>query len=105
MSVDTLLNWTDIGTKAHTSELLTSVAETGCHYALERGRNRRWHVLSSPMRTPGEATEEMEKIATHGSIQKSVMAAMVKKIAMGVSNKRTTNTGNQECHCATEIVN
>ena len=55
------------------------------------------------MRTPGEATEEMEKIATHGSIQKSVMDAMVKKIAMGVSNQRTTNTvGNQECHCATE---
>ena len=58
------------------------------------------------MRTPGEATEGMEKIATHGSIQKSVMDAMVKKIAMGVSNQRTTNTvGNQECHCATEIVN
>ena len=28
------------------------------------------------MRTPGEATEGMEKIATHGSIQKSVMDAM-----------------------------
>ena len=25
MSVDTLLNWADIGTKAHTSELLTSL--------------------------------------------------------------------------------
>ena len=58
------------------------------------------------MRTPGETTEGMEKIATHGSIQKkSAMDAMVKKIAMGVSNQRTTNTvGNQECHCATEIV-
>ena len=44
------------------------------------------------MRTPGEATEEMEKIATHGSIQKGVMDAMVKKIAMGVSNQRMTNT-------------
>ena len=45
----------------------------------------------------------MEKIATHGSIQKNVMDAMVKKIAMGVFNQRMTNTvGN---HCATEIVN
>ena len=44
------------------------------------------------MRTPGEATEGMEKIATHGSIQKSVMDAVVKKIAMGVSNQRMTNT-------------
>ena len=43
------------------------------------------------MRTPGEATEGMEKIATHGSIQ-SVMDAMVKKIAMGVSNQKMTNT-------------
>ena len=49
------------------------------------------------MRTPGEATEGMEKIATHGSIQKSVMDAMVKKISMRDSNQRTTNTvGNQE---------
>ena len=49
------------------------------------------------MRTPGEATEGMEKIATHGSIQKSVMDVMVKKVAMGESNQRTTNTGgNQE---------
>ena len=55
------------------------------------------------MRTPGEATEGMEKIATHGSILKNVMNVMVKKIAMGVSNQRMTNTvGN---HCATEIVN
>ena len=44
------------------------------------------------MRTPGEATEGMEKIATYGSIQKSVMDAVVKKIAMGVSNQRMTNT-------------
>ena len=44
------------------------------------------------MRTPGEATEGMEKIAMHGSIQKSVMNAMVKKMAMGDSNQRTTNT-------------
>ena len=44
------------------------------------------------MRTPGEATEEMEKIAMHGSIQKSVMDAVVKKIAMGVSNQKMTNT-------------
>ena len=30
---------------------------------------------------------------------------MVKKIAMGVSNQRTTNTvGNQECRCATEVL-
>ena len=58
------------------------------------------------MRTPGEATEGMEKIAAHGSIQKNVMDAIVKMIAMGVSNQKTTNTvGNQECHCATEIVN
>ena len=57
------------------------------------------------MRTQGEATEGMEKIATHGSIQKGVMDAMVKKIAMGVSNQRTTNTvGNQECRCATEVL-
>ena len=49
------------------------------------------------MRTPGEAMEGMEKIATLGSIQESVMDAMVKKIAMGDSNQRTTNTvGNQE---------
>ena len=34
----------------------------------------------------------MEKIATHGSIQKSVMDAVVKKIAMSVSNQRMTNT-------------
>ena len=39
------------------------------------------------MRTPGEATEGMEKIATHGSIQKSVMDAMVKKIAMGLQSE------------------
>ena len=45
----------------------------------------------------------MEKIATHGSIQKNVMDAMVKKIAMGVFNQRTTNTDGN--HCATEIVN
>ena len=58
------------------------------------------------MKTPGEATEGMEKIATHGSIQKSAMDAMVKKVEMGDSNQRTTNTvGNQECRCATEIVN
>ena len=44
------------------------------------------------MRAPGEATEGMEKIVTHGLILKSVMDAMVKKIAMGVSNRRTTNT-------------
>ena len=44
------------------------------------------------MRTPGEATEGMEKIATHGSIQKSMMDAMMKKIAMGVSNQKMTNT-------------
>ena len=45
----------------------------------------------------------MEKIVTHGSIQKNVMDAMVKKIEMDVSNQRKTNTvGN---HCATEIVN
>ena len=43
------------------------------------------------MKTPGEATEGMEKIATHGSIEKSVMDAMVKKIAMGDFNQRTTN--------------
>ena len=42
------------------------------------------------MKTPGEATDLMEKIATHGSIQKSVMDAMVKKIAMGDSRKRRT---------------
>ena len=41
---------------------------------------------SSKMRTPGEATEGMEKIATHGSIQKNVMDAIVKKITMGGSN-------------------
>ena len=45
----------------------------------------------------------MEKIATHGSIQKSVADAMVKKIAMGVSNQRMTNIAGN--HCATEIVN
>ena len=44
------------------------------------------------MRTPGKATEGMEKIATHGSIQKNVMDAVVKKIAMGVSNQKMTNT-------------
>ena len=50
------------------------------------------------MRTPGEATDGMEKIA--------MKDAMVKKIPMGVSNQTTTNTvRNQECHCATEIVN
>ena len=49
------------------------------------------------MKTPGEATEGMEKIVTHSLIQKGVMDAMVKKIAMGDSNQRTTNTvGNQE---------
>ena len=74
-----------------------------CHYALEKGKSRRWHVQSSPIRTPGEATEGMEKIATHASIQKNVMDATVKKIATGVSNQRMTNTvGN---HCATKIVN
>ena len=40
----------------------------------------------------------MEKIATHGSIQKSVMDAIVKKIAMGVSNQRMTNTVATLCH-------
>ena len=44
------------------------------------------------MRAQGEATEGMEKIATHGSIQKSVMDAMVKKIGVGVSNQRMTKT-------------
>ena len=49
------------------------------------------------MRTPGEATEGMEKIATHGSIQKSVMDVMVRKIAMVSPARETTNTvGNQE---------
>ena len=99
MSVDTLLNWADIGTNAHTSERVTSLLR---QMPLRLGEGQK-HALACPMRTPGEAMEGMEKIATHGSIQKSVM---VKKIAMGVSNQRTTNTvGNQECHCSTESVN
>ena len=51
---------------------------------------------------PGKSNENSGR-RMHGSIQKSVMDAMVKKIAMDVSNQRTTNTvGNQKCHCATE---
>ena len=46
-----------------------------------------------------QATEGMEKIVTHGLIQKGVMDALVEKIAMRDSNQRmTTKTvGNQEC--------
>ena len=86
MSVDTLLNWADIGTKAHTSERLTSLLR---QMPIRLGGALACLVKSNEN---SEATEEMEKIATHGSIQKSTMDAMVKKIAMDVSCQRMTNT-------------
>ena len=101
MSVDTLLNWADIGTKAHTSERLTSLLR---QMPLRFGGEQKQALicLVKSNENSGRGHGGMQKIATHGSIQKNVMDAMVKEIAMGVSNQRMTNTvGN---HCATEIV-
>ena len=76
VSVDTLLNWADIGTKAHTSDRLTSLLRQ-MPLRIGEGRNRRWHASSSPVKTPCKATEGMEKIVMHGSIQKGLTNALV----------------------------
>ena len=44
VSVDTLLNWADTGSKAHTSERLTSSLGQMPLRLRERVRQRRWHV-------------------------------------------------------------
>ena len=90
------LNWADIGTKAHTSECLTSLLR---QMPLRLGEEQKQALacLVKSNENSGRGHGGMEKIATHCLIQKSAMDAMVKGIAMGDSNQRATNTvGNQE---------
>ena len=64
---------------------------------LGEGQKQALACLVKPNVNSGRGHGGVEKIATHGSIQKSVMDAIVKKIAVGDSNQRTMNTvGNQE---------
>ena len=66
VSVDTLLNWADIGTKAHTSERLTSLR-------LGEGQTKQaLACLIEPNENTVQATEGMEKIAMHDLIQRIV---------------------------------
>ena len=60
VSVDTLLNWADIGTKAHTSERLTS---------LQGQAKQALACLIKSNENTVQATEGMEKIAMYGLIQ------------------------------------
>ena len=61
MSVDTLLNCSDIGAKAHTSERFTSLL-----------RQMPLACLINSNENTVQATEGLEKIAMHGLIQRIV---------------------------------
>ena len=75
VSVDTLLNWADIGTKAHTTDRLTSLLR---QMPLRPGEGQAKQALACLINTV-QATEGMEKIAMHGLIQKVVMNALMKR--------------------------
>ena len=71
-SVDTLLNWADIGTKAHTSDRLTSLLR---QMPLRLGQGQTKQALAchtKPNENTVQAMEGMEKIAMHGLIQRIV---------------------------------
>ena len=62
MSVDTLLNWADIGTKAHTSERLTSLLRQ-MPLRLREGQTKASACLTLINEEPTvQATEGMEKV-------------------------------------------
>ena len=91
VSVDTLLNWADIGTKAHTSERLTSLLS---QMPLRFGEGQKQACLVKSNENSGRG---------HGGDGEDCdtwfdpVDALVKKIAICVSSQRTTNTvGNQE---------
>ena len=71
-SVDTLLNWADIGTKAHTSDRLTSLLR---QMPLRMGQGQTKQALAchtKPNENTVQAMEGMEKIVMHGLIQRIV---------------------------------
>ena len=71
-SVDTLLNWADIGTKAHTSDRLTSLLRQ-MPLRLEQGQTKQALAChTKPNENTVQATEGMEKIVMHGLIQRIV---------------------------------
>ena len=78
VSVDTLLNWADIGTKAHTSEILILVAEAGAT-TLGTGASETGVGMLLQIENSVQSTEMMEKIALHGLIQKVVMNALMER--------------------------
>ena len=72
VSVDMLLIWADIGTKAHTSERLTSLLRQMPLRLGEEQTKQALTCLIEPNENTVQATEVMEKIAMHGLIQRIV---------------------------------
>ena len=101
VSVDTLLNWADIGTKTHTSGRLSSLLR---QMPLRFREEQTQHALAGLVKSNDNSVQG--KIVMHVSIQKGVTNALVEKIAMRGSIRRMTTkiVGNQKSRCASEIV-